>query len=147
MENIENPELWDIRILATDISTAVLSQGETGVYDEDRVRNIPFDMLRKYFQRGERRWEGYYRVKRIIRDMVVFKRLNFMKKAFFQQIFDIIFCRNVMIYFDEDMRRNLIDSFYCSISKGGYLFIGHSESLTGINHRFRYVKPSIYRKE
>jgi chemotaxis protein methyltransferase CheR len=146
-ENIENPEFWDMRILATDISTAVLSQAEAGIYAKDGVRNIPFDLLRKYFQRGERKWEGYYRVKGIIRDMVVFKRFNFMNGGFFREIFDIIFCRNVMIYFDEDMRKRLIDGFYHGLSREGYLFIGHSESLMGLTHKFRYVRPSIYRKK
>lgn len=136
----------DLRILATDISTEVLRTAAGGVYPKDRVRNIPPLLLRKYFQIGQRRWSGHYRVKKEIRDIVTFRRFNLMETLPAQNLFDIIFCRNVMIYFDKITQNGLINRFYGCLKEGGYFFVGHSESLTGLKHPFQYIEPSVYRK-
>ena len=134
----------DIQILASDISTRVLSQAQRGVYREERVINIKPPFLRKYFQRGVGAQEGNVRVKGFIRDRVRFERINLMEPFPFKERFDVIFCRNVMIYFDKTTQERLVNKFYEALVIGGYLFIGHSESLTGATHPFKYTMPTVY---
>ena len=136
----------DLKILATDISTGVLQTAAAGVYSEDRLKGVPGSLLRKYFQLGQGRWEGYYRAKKNLQDIIEFKRFNLMDKPVFNNTFDVIFCRNVMIYFDKKTQEGLINRFYDCLKQGGYLFIGHSESLTGLVHRFKYEEPTVYHK-
>lgn len=144
-EMVENKNV-DVKMLATDISTRVLRTAVSGIYSEERVKRIPKEMLRKYFQIGEGRWKGYYRAKNTLREMVAFKRFNLMETPPFNALFTIIFCRNVMIYFDKETQRGLVERFYDCLRDDGWLFVGHSESLTGLAHQFRYVEPSVYRK-
>lgn len=136
----------DLRILGTDLSTRMLQLAERGVYEAQRVEKIPYDLRRRFFQKGEKRWRGYYRVKPHVRNLVRFQRLNFVEPFSFSEEFDIVFCRNVMIYFDKETQERLVNRFYEVMGNTGFLFIGHSESLTGITHRFRYVRPSVYKK-
>ncbi len=136
----------DIRILATDISTRVLRKAERGIYPAERVKSVPPDLLRKYFQLGQGDWAGHYRVKRDVRDRVSFERFNLMDPPVPGDPFDVIFCRNVMIYFDKKTQEGLVNRFHSRLARGGYLFIGHSESLTGLSHMFAYLEPSLYRK-
>ena len=146
LSELVNGNNIDMKILATDISTKVLKTAVDGIYPKERVKNIPAQLLRKYFQVGQKAWSGHYRVKRELRDIVKFMRFNLMKDPQFNDDFEIIFCRNVMIYFDRVTQNNLVNRFYDRLKKGGYLFIGHSESLTGLTHRFKFIEPSIYRK-
>ena len=146
MEYFEETAPFDVKILATDISTKVLAAAERGVYPEKQLTKVPKHQLRKYFQRGFGRQEGYFRVKQQLKEMVEFKRHNLMDSFNFKNAFNLIFCRNVMIYFNNKTRQSLIDNFYDGLENGGYLLIGHAESLTGIKHRFRYVQPSVYQK-
>ena len=136
----------DVKILATDISTKVLAQANRGIYQAARLEKIETAVVRKYFQRGYNRQEGCFRIKPTLRKMVEFKRFNLMHPFPFKEAFDLILCRNVMIYFDKRTQQALADKFYDSLRDGGYLFIGHSETLTGISHRFGYVQPSIYQR-
>ena len=136
----------ELRILATDISTRVLKKAQQGIYSADRVKSVPPDLLRKYFQIGQGTWAGHYRVKKDVRDLVAFQRFNLMDPLAAGDPFDVIFCRNVMIYFDKKTQEGLVNRFHNRLAKGGYLFIGHSESLTGLNHAFKYLEPSLYRK-
>ena len=136
----------DIRILATDISTRMLQAADRGIYEAARVEKVPWPTRRQFFQKGANRWAGCYRVKSHVRRRVNFQRLNFIEPFPFSNAFDVIFCRNVMIYFDKTTQENLVNRFYDVIASSGYLFIGHSESLTGVQHRFRYIRPSVYRK-
>jgi len=138
---------YDIKILATDISTKVLGEAQRGVYQEDRVEDIPGPLIRSYFQQGHGRQKGFYRVKPHLRNLISFKRFNLMDKFPFNTIFQFIFCRNVMIYFDKKTQERLVNKFYNCIIPGGYLMIGHSESLTGVNHPFKYIQPSVYQKD
>lgn len=146
MECIENMDFFDVKVLATDISTKVLAQAERGVYSLKQLSKIPKYQLKKYFQRGFGRQEGYFKVKKHLRDMVSFKRRNLIEPFHFEEPFHLILCRNVMIYFKNETREVLIDKFYNCLEDGGYLLIGHAESLTGIKHKFKYVQPSVYRK-
>ncbi|MHB8829325.1 MAG: CheR family methyltransferase [Syntrophales bacterium] len=135
-----------VRILATDISTAVISKAAEGIYPVDKAKNIPGSLLNKYFQRGSGKLTGYLRVKKEIRAMVNFKLFNLMQSPPPGERFDFIFCRNVMIYFDKQTQQRLVGNFFNSLKKGGYLFVGHSESLTSLSHSFKYVEPSVYKK-
>jgi chemotaxis protein methyltransferase CheR len=141
-----NGQSADVKILATDISTSVLKTAVSGMYSEDKTKNVPLPLLKKYFQRGTGNVTGYNRVHQMIRDMVSFKRFNLMDVPPANTVFDAIFCRNVMIYFDKITQQTLVTNFYNSLTKGGYFFIGHSESLTSLSHNFKYIEPSVYRK-
>ncbi|MFP4381991.1 MAG: CheR family methyltransferase [Candidatus Sumerlaeia bacterium] len=137
---------WDCKILATDISTKVLHFAYEGIYEEQKAQAIPPQFRSAYFTR-EKTAKGtvVYRVKPEIRQMVTFRRLNLMNATFpFSGTFHIIFCRNVMIYFDKQTQEALVNRFYRYLSPGGYLFIGHSESLNSLKTPFQFVKPTIY---
>ncbi len=137
---------FETMILATDISTKVLRIAEAGIYTHEKIKNIAPSMLKKYFQIGTGNSEGHYRVKSELKSMIDFQRFNLMHKFKSQAHFDIIFCRNVMIYFDKQTQGVLVNKFYDSLKNGGYFFVGHSESLTGLNHQFKYIEPSVYQK-
>ncbi len=135
-----------IQILATDISTRVLKKATDGIYEKEKLEKIPYDLRSRYFQRGINKRSGYYRVKPQLRKMISFRRLNLMEPFPPGRTFQIIFCRNVMIYFDKHTQERIVQKFYGALEKGGFFFIGHSESLTNIKHAFQYIQPSVYRK-
>ncbi|HEY1758119.1 MAG TPA: protein-glutamate O-methyltransferase CheR [Bryobacteraceae bacterium] len=135
-----------IHILATDISSRALAAAERGAYEAERFKDFPMDWPRKYLLRGADRWEGWYRVKPSIRRMIEFQRFNLMETLRPAHLFQVIFCRNVMIYFDKQTQERLVNRFASCLTPGGYLLIGHSESLTGLKHPYDYVKPAVYRK-
>ena len=138
---------WDVKLLATDISTKVLARAARGVYTEDQVKTVPKDMASKFLEKTVEDEDRLYRVKPEIKRLIQFKRFNLMTPTFpFKRGFDFIFCRNVMIYFDKPTQQALINKFFGALSEGGYLLIGHSESLTGVQHRFKYMQPTIYKK-
>jgi len=145
-EALGNMKKWWIKILATDLSTKVLAKASAGIYDEEKINTLPYELRRSYFQKGGNRWKGYLRLKKEIREKIDFQRLNFMEGFHFIKPFDVFFCRNVMIYFDNLTREALVGKFYQNLSNEGYLFVGHAESLTGIKHHLKYVQPSVYRK-
>ena len=136
----------NLRIWATDISTKVLKTAMAGIYPEDRIRKIPPDLVKKYFAVGQGSWRGHYRVKDILREPIEFSRFNLMDVSPPGEAFDVIFCRNVMIYFNKKTQGELVLRFYHRLKNGGHLFIGHSESLTGLVHPFKYIEPSVYCK-
>ncbi|HEU20385.1 MAG TPA: hypothetical protein ENO00_13585 [Deltaproteobacteria bacterium] len=146
VKEIMNGHPVDLKITATDISTRVLRTAITGIYGGERVKKIPRELLRKYFQIGQGKWRGYYRAKQELRDVIDFVRFNLMEQPSFEDMFDIVFCRNVMIYFDKQTQATLVERFYSCLRDTGWLFIGHSESLTGLVHKFKYIEPSVYRK-
>ncbi|MDG5816630.1 protein-glutamate O-methyltransferase [Chitinispirillales bacterium ANBcel5] len=134
----------DTKILATDISTRILEKANNGVYESDKVANVPKLYKSRYFINNT----NVFSVKDSIRSTIVFRRLNLSKVPFpMNGPMDVIFCRNVMIYFDNYIREKLIKEFYRLLKPGGYLFVGHSESLTGLLSGMKAVKPSIYIKE
>ena len=136
----------DFKIIASDISTRVLNTAVKGIYPEEKVGNVSPVLLKKYFQVGQGDWKGHYRVKKEIQEMVDFMRFNLMEALRYNDPFDVIFCRNVMIYFDKTTQGNIVNKFYGYLKEGGYLFVGRSESLTGLHHQYKYIEPSVYRK-
>ena len=132
---------WDTRVLATDISHQALAKAQAGVYQ------VPADMpeawLRRYFTRDPS--TGLYTVSQDIRKNVIFRPFNLMDPIRFRLKFDVIFCRNVMIYFNQATRDALVRRFYDAMYPGGYFFISHSESLNQ-NPLFQAVAPAVYRK-
>ena len=143
-ESLDRPT--DLRIWATDISTRVLKTAAAGIYPEDRIKKIPIEWAKKYFAVGQGAWKGHYRVKDILRNSIEFARFNLMDPPPLTDFFDVIFCRNVMIYFNKRTQSELIGRFFSRLREGGHLFVGHSESLTGLPHQFKYIEPSVYRK-
>ena len=138
----------DLKLLATDISTRVLSASMAGEYTEERIKNVPKNLLHKYFEPRRAGNEKRYVAKGVLKNYVVFRRLNLNEPPFpMRGPLDIIFCRNVMIYFDNVVRKQLLDEMYRLLKPGGYLMVGHAESLTGIVSDFKPVRPSIYVKK
>jgi chemotaxis protein methyltransferase CheR len=132
-------------VLATDISTPVLRAAVSGEYPAARAKELPPGLRAAYFERSG---EETLKVRDEIKRMVLFKKLNLMGGLFpFKEKFDAIFCRNVMIYFDQESRRKLIDSFYRWVAPGGYFFLGHSETIPRAECPFEYVKPAVYRRK
>ena len=147
-EHVDNPAQWEFKILASDLSTRVLAKAAAGMYEEDRLRDVPAEVVKRHFLRGRGDQAGQVKVKPHLSEMVTFRRLNLMDDRFpIKEPLDLIFCRNVMIYFDRPTQEKLIDKFYRYLKPGGYLFIGHSESLQWIAHSFKVIAPTIYWKE
>lgn len=146
LEQLTNLRRYDPKILASDISTRVLETGQKGIYIEDRIRAIPSALLHRYFVKVSEGGRKYYAVKDELKHVVRFRHLNLMEGWPMKRQFDFIFCRNTMIYFDKPTQNKLVNRFYEQTKSGGYLILGHSESLTGTTHQFKYVKPTIYRK-
>lgn len=138
LENMHLFEGWDIEILATDIAPTVLDFGRVGEYSGRRIEKVPPELLKKYFVQ-KKDSPDVYKIKDNIKKHVNLYYLNFFKNNFPKDI-DIIFCRNVMIYFDKVHQKKLIAGFYQSIKMHGYLFIGHSETLHSISEDFEYQK-------
>jgi chemotaxis protein methyltransferase CheR len=134
------------RILATDISNRALASAHRAAYPAERFAACPPDWLAKYLLRGAGRWEGWYRVKPAVRNMIEFRRLNLMEPFQHPRPFQVIFCRNVMIYFDKATRQDLVCRMAACLEPGGYLLIGHAESLAGMRHPYLYIQPAVYRK-
>jgi chemotaxis protein methyltransferase CheR len=133
------------RILATDISTRVLETARKGMYQADRFPDGPAPWLKKHLLRGEGRWQGWYRMRPEILKMVEFRRLNLIEPLPNVGRFTVIFCRNVMIYFSRETQELVVNRLAVCLEPGGYLFVGHSESLTGIEHPLESVQPAVYR--
>lgn len=138
---------WDVKILATDISTRVLDKAQAGIYD---LEQIPEELheggLAAYFFKGSGENAGKVKVKDYVKEVIRFRRFNLKEEAYpFKGLFDVIFCRNVMIYFDDGMREHVLSRFHRHLAPGGYLFLGHSETMHG-QGRFKPVHITTYRK-
>jgi chemotaxis protein methyltransferase CheR len=137
----------DIKILATDIDTQVLRKAESGIYTAYEVENIDIEILKRYFMRGTGENDGLFKIKDPPKKVITFRRLNLLDDEYpMRGAFDVIFCRNVIIYFDTDSRKRLFEKFHGYLNKDGYLIMGHSETLTGLTNRFRFIGNTIYRK-
>ena len=141
-EELPNADLREARILATDISDRVLERAREGVYEEETVRDVPPLYLGKYFHRQG----GRFAVNDALRRHIAFARLNLLGEWPMRGPFDAIFCRNVMIYFDNATRQELVERFWELLRPGGHFFVGGSESLTSVEHRFTYVQPAVFVK-
>ena len=135
---------WDAGILATDISDRALTTAKRGTYGSDRVMQLPETLQRKYFTAAG---AGELAVCDQIKNEATFRRFNLMNTAFpFKKPFQMIFCRNVMIYFDQPTREALVSRYHQHTEPGGYLFIGHSETLGRSQSLYQYLKPALYQK-
>jgi len=132
-------------ILATDISTRVLRAAERGVYPISRFDDVPEAWRRAYLLRGRGASEGFYKIKPQLARAVEFARLNLIEPFPHQPPFHVIFCRNVMMYFDKPTQQNIVERLSARLERDGYLLVGHSESLTGVEHGLQYVRPATYR--
>jgi chemotaxis protein methyltransferase CheR len=137
----------DIKILATDISLRMLEKARKAVYNgKDTLQDVDNHLLQKYFAKVSDGDFPEYQIRDIVRNMVKIARLNLMDAWPMKGLFHVIFCRNVMIYFDRATQQRLVSRFWDFLEPGGYLFVGHSEGLSAISHRFRYIRPAVYRK-
>ena len=137
----------DLKILATDISTRVLAHAQAGVYDQDRLVTVPDPLKIKYFRPQAGSGAERYAVSDQLKKMIMFHRLNFTVFPYpIKGMFDVIFCRNAMIYFDRNLRTKMVTEFARLLKPGGYLLVGHSETLIGIENTYETVRPSVYRR-
>ena len=145
-ESLRDIASRDVLILATDISRQMLEKAQKAIYPETSMQESSVQPYRRYFVRLRKGDRRQVQVVQEVRRLVRLAWLNLLEKWPMKGSFNVVFCRNVMIYFDRRTQQKLIDRFWQVIEPGGYLFVGHSEGLSGVKHRFEYVKPAIYRK-
>jgi chemotaxis protein methyltransferase CheR len=134
-------------LVASDISRRMLDRCRRGIYESAAVKLPDPAWLPRYFRRGFGEWAGFYRVKPALRSRVRVEHVNLFQDTYpWQAGLDVIFCRNVMIYFDVDSRQALVERLFEQLAPGGHLFVGHAEGLLGLRHRFRPVAPGVYRR-
>ena len=134
---------WDTTILATDISMQVLTKAQKGIYTAEELKDLPARWRMKYLVPLS---DGRFQICEKLRKEVIFRPGNLMEPFHFKKPFDLIFCRNVMIYFDAQTKMELVNKFFDWTADGGYLFIGHSESISGTGSHYTYVQPAIYQR-
>ena len=139
------PSDWDIKILATDLDTNVLQTASAGIYTQDRVADLPPEMLKRWFMRNKSS-PTHVKVKEALQAIIQFKQLNLMDEWAMKNTFDVIFCRNVLIYFDRETKTALAKRYAKMLSSKSWLFIGHSESLNQICSEFKLVSTTCYQK-
>ncbi len=138
---------WRTTVLATDIDTEVLQRAGAGVYGAERTQGLAEDLRQRHFLRGRGAFEGSVRVRREVRELVTFRRLNLVSDGWpIQTQFDVIFCRNVIIYFTRETQRALFERMAHALAPHGYLMVGHSETLHWLADLFEPVGPTIYRR-
>ena len=144
-ERLHQGPHWTLE--ASDISRRMLTRCRQGIYEADRVRMLDPTWLSRYFRRGFGDREGFYRVKTELRARIHVAAINLFQSTYpLSHPQDVIFCRNVMIYFDEASRQTLVNRLFDQLAAGGHLFVGHTESLLGLRHRFRQVRPAVYQR-
>jgi len=137
----------DLKILATDLSVRMLSRAMLGIYEPHRIGTVPPELKTRYLRPTVADGEAVLQLIPELRQTITFARFNLMTPAFpFRNRFNVIFCRNVMIYFDRPTQQAVVGKLTERLHEGGYLLIGHSESLNGIDHRLTYVEPTVYQK-
>jgi chemotaxis protein methyltransferase CheR len=137
----------DVRILSTDISHRVLGTAKAATYPAEHMSDVPNAWMNKYWvKKADAGGRPVYEANKALRRLVHFAKLNLMEQWPMKGPFDAILCRNVMIYFDKATQQQLVERYWALLRPGGHLFVGHSESLTGLTHRFRYVMPAVYVK-
>lgn len=143
---IPHIQLWDIKILATDIDTNILAHAKQGIYGAERIESLPRERFKGWFSIGRGDNASSVKVNSKLQEMIRFKRLNLMSAWPLKKQFDIIFCRNVMIYFDDQTQKRLIERFCELQAEGSHLFLGHSESLYRVTNRYDLIGHTIYRR-
>jgi chemotaxis protein methyltransferase CheR len=144
LEHLPSLQDWHVSILASDVDTGVLVQAEKGHYAIEKVRYISADLLHRYFLKGTGIHAGLVSVRPVLRRYITFRRLNLVQPWPLRHLFDLIFCRNVLIYFDRATQRKLISRFADQLAPEGYLFLGHSENLYGVSDTFVQVGRTIH---
>ncbi len=135
---------WDSKVLATDISVKALDAAINGIYDDECLKNVPANWKLNYFNRMP---DGNWQVNSALKNEVIFRRFNLIEDRFpFKKKFHVIFCRNVMIYFNDQTKKTLIQKFYNALEPGGYLFVGQSETVDRAEFQFKSLIPSVYKK-
>jgi chemotaxis protein methyltransferase CheR len=137
---------WDVKILATDIDSNVLAVAKEGTYDERRIEDVPRKFKEKYFTKGIGINESKVKVGKQLQALITFKKLNLLHEWPMKGPFDIIFCRNVIIYFDKKTQQELFARYYEMLAPGGLLILGHSENLGQYQQHFESVGRTIFRK-
>ena len=138
---------FDFSILGTDISTLMLKKAYSAIYPEDMIQRMPLELKRKYLLKSKDKDKKLVRVNQNLRKKTKFQRVNFMDDSYpVNEQFDIIFCRNVLIYFDRETQEKVINKLCRHLRQGGYFFLGHSESITNINVPLKQLKPTVYSK-
>lgn len=140
----EDKKEWDTKILATDISDQVLQTAKKGVYSKESIEVLPSHWKLNYLTKYD---QQTYSIKDKIKKELIYRKFNLMDRFPFKRKFHTIFCRNVMIYFDHETKNRLVNKLYDHLEIGGYLFIGHSESLHRGSTKLNYIMPAVYRKE
>ena len=154
LSNLKNPKNWDIKILATDISEDILRKAMAGTYSMEDVKGLPKNTLVKFFDKVQENSRfgnaTMYRIKQHIKDMITFRKFNLVNSSYSiikPNTFDMVFCRNVMIYFDKETKHNVVLNLLSKIKVNGHFFIGHSESLVTMSKGdIKLESPSIYKK-
>lgn len=137
---------WDVRVLATDIDSNVLASARSGIYKKAGVQNLPVEQRKRWFRKGSGEREELVKIDPGLQDYIVFKQLNLLHEWPMKKHFDVIFCRNVLIYFDRDTQQRIIGKFLETLRPGGILFLGHSESLGAFQSHFELQGRTIFRK-
>lgn len=144
LENVPND--WKIKILATDLDTNVLQTAANGIYSADRVQGLSTKTLKKWFKKGKGNNANKVKISKECQHLIIFKQLNLMQEWPIKNCFDFIFCRNVLIYFDLNTKRQLAHKYGQLLTSGSHLFIGHSESLLRMHTDFELIRNTIYKK-
>lgn len=137
---------WDVKILATDIDSNVLARAGAGIYPADRVASVPVHYRNRFVLKGGVSNPGMVRMHEDVRSLITFRQLNLMNPWPMRGPFDVIFCRNVVIYFDKETQRRLFNRYADILTVDGHLFVGHSETLFKVCDRFDLIGRTIYRK-
>lgn len=145
-EVIPESKKWDIRILATDLDTNVLAHAKSGIYNLERINNVSDQRMKKWFLRGKGDNQESVKIRSELQQMISFKQLNLMKDWPFRNQFDIIFCRNVVIYFDKPTQRILFKRYHEVLGDSGHMFIGHSETMFKVSEDFTLIGNTTYTK-
>lgn len=140
------PAGWDAKVIATDLDTNVLNTGRTGVYDIERLKGVEQSRVKRWFMKGTGANEGKVRVKPELQEIIKFGQVNLMQDWPVKGPIDVIFCRNVVIYFDKPTQTRLFNRYADILANDGHLFIGHSESLNKVTDRFKLLGQTIYQK-
>jgi chemotaxis protein methyltransferase CheR len=144
-EFMQDYRTMDFRILATDIAGSMLERAINGIYSDEKVRDVPLEYKQKYMLKGKNNYLRKVRIISDLRNKIEFRKFNLLSTDFHSLgTFDIIFCRNVLIYFDREVQYKILIKFCNVLNKGGYLFLGHSESITGYTLPLKPIRPTIF---
>ena len=146
-EAIGNQKDWDVRILATDLDTKVLAKASNGIYEQSRVEGLSKARLKRWIKKGSGNNEGKVRMSSELQELITFKQLNLMNDWPLKGPFDLIFCRNVVIYFNKPTQQVLFERYANLLDDKGHLFLGHSETMFQKTERYELIGKTVYQKK